>query len=69
MVELVLSNNELALVLMITSTLLSVWKQRREGRVKSTRTRAELEASCRLLREGRALEIRNAHTQVTDMVM
>ena len=59
---------ELALVWLISSTLLSIWKQRREGRVIAARTRAELEASCRLLREGKVIEISNAYTQVNTMI-
>ena len=47
---------ELPLVSVIATMLSSVWKQRKDGIVNRSKTRAELEARCRLLREGNSLE-------------
>ena len=45
-------NVELSLVWITITVLTSLWKQRKEGRVEEAQTRAELEARCRILREG-----------------
>ena len=46
----------------IGSLLLSIWTQRENRRVDLVRTRAELEAKCRLLRECKVKTWANAHT-------
>ena len=61
-------SKELPVILLIISTLNSVWKQRGEERVKLARTRAELEANFRILREGRTVEISNSFAQVSEMI-
>jgi hypothetical protein len=53
---------ELPLVWLSGSLLCSLWQQRQQGRVCAAKTRAELEARCRLLREGKRPSIRNAFT-------
>ena len=52
---------ELPLVSVIATMLSSVWKQRKDGIVNRSKTRAELEARCRLLREGRGNSLEKAH--------
>ena len=42
--------------------LSNIWDQRKEGRVCPIRTRADLEARCRLLREGKGAGLQNAFT-------
>ena len=59
---------ELPVFWLIISTLNSVCKQRGAGSVKLARTRAELKANCRILREGRTAEISNSFGQVSEMV-
>ena len=50
----------------ITYSLLhSVWSQREEGRVCAAKTRAELEAKCQLLREGKLRSLINAQALVS----
>ena len=50
----------------ITYSLLhSIWSQRDEGRVCAAKTRAELEAKCRLLREGKQRSLKIAHALVS----
>ena len=44
---------ELPMPWIISSLLSSLWRQRTEGQVRLAKTRAELEAKCRLLREGK----------------
>ena len=56
------SHMELPLVWIIASTLSSIWLQRQEGKVCPARTRAQLEAKCRLLREGKGPSFQNAFT-------
>ena len=51
---------ELALVWLIGSFFLSLWEQRQETRVYPHKIRAELEAKCRLLREGKGTSLKNA---------
>ena len=46
------------------SLLCSIWEQREKGRVNAAKTRAELEAKCRLLREGKVRSLINAHVLV-----
>ena len=57
------SSLELPITWTICSLLFSIWRQRTEGRVSLAKTRAELEAKCRLLREGRVSSLLNAYTQ------
>ena len=52
---------ELPLIWITCSMLFSIWTQREEGEVNVSKTRAFLEARCRLLREGKVKNIRNAH--------
>ena len=51
---------ELALVWLIGSLFLCLWEQRQETRVCPHKIRAELEAKCRLLREGKGASLQNA---------
>ena len=51
---------ELSLVWLIGSSLLCLWEQRQETRVCPHKIRAELEAKCRLLREGKGISLQNA---------
>ena len=53
---------ELALVWLIGSFFLSLWEQRQETRVYPHKIRAEMEAKCRLLREGKGTSLKNAFT-------
>ena len=53
---------ELALIWLVGSFFLSLWKQRQEARVCPFKIRAELEAKCRLLREGKGISLQNAFT-------
>ena len=53
---------ELPLVWILAVTLSNIWDQRKEGRVCPVRTRADLEARCRLLREGKGTGLQNAFT-------
>ena len=53
---------ELPFTWAIGSLLLSIWTQRENRRVDLARTRAELEAKCRLLRECKVKTWANAHT-------
>ena len=56
------SHMELPLLWIIASVLSSIWAQRQEGRVCPAKTRAQLEAKCRLLREGKGASLQNAFT-------
>ena len=56
------SHMELPLLWIIASVLSSIWAQRQEGRVCPAKTRAQLEAKCRLLREGKGASFQNAFT-------
>ena len=56
------SSMELPLVWILAVTLSTIWDQRKEGRVCPVRTRADLEARCRLLREGKGAGLQNAFT-------
>jgi hypothetical protein len=51
---------ELPLVWLSGALLCSLWQQRQQGRVCAAKTRAELEARCRLLREGKRPSMQNA---------
>jgi hypothetical protein len=53
-------NMELPLVWLCGALLCSLWGQRLQGRVCAARTRSELEARCRLLREGKRSGMQNA---------
>ena len=53
---------ELPLIWLAGSLLSSLWQQRQEGRVCAVRTRSELEARCRLLREGKIPALKDAFT-------
>ena len=53
---------ELPLVWLVASLLQLLWQQRQEGRVCPVKTRAELEARCRLLRSGKGAAQQNAST-------
>ena len=54
------SEKELPLVWLTCSLLHSVWTERTLGRVTLAKTRADLEARCRILREGKVPSIVNA---------
>ena len=54
------SHMEIPLLWIIATTLSSIWIQRQEGNVCPTKTRAQLEARCRLLREGKGTSLENA---------
>ena len=56
------SHMELPLLWIIASVLSSMLAQRQEGRVCLAKTRAQLEAKCRLLREGKGASLQNAFT-------
>jgi hypothetical protein len=51
---------ELPLVWLASTLLCTLWRQRLQGRVCAARTRSELEARCRILREGKRPGIQNA---------
>jgi hypothetical protein len=51
---------ELPLVWLASTLLCTLWRQRLQGRVCAARIRSELEARCRLLREGKRPGLRNA---------
>ena len=51
---------ELALIWLAGNFFLSLWTQRQAGTVCPFKIRAELEAKCRLLREGKGAAIQNA---------
>ena len=53
---------ELPLVWLVASLLQLLWQQRQEGKVCPVKTRAELEARCRLLRSGKGALQQNAST-------
>ena len=53
---------ELAMVWLVGSFFLSLWTNRQEARVCPFKIRAELEAKCRLLREGKGISLQNAFT-------
>ena len=53
---------ELPLLWIVGSLLSSIWIQRQEGKVCPLKTRAQLEAKCRLLREGKGPSLQNAFT-------
>ena len=53
---------ELPLTWVVGTLLYSLWQQRVAGRVCPTRTRSDLEARCRLLREGKVSSLQNAFT-------
>merc|ERR1712218_395568 len=50
---------EIPLLWIIATTLSSIWTQRQEGKICAAKTRAQLEARCRLLREGRGTSFEN----------
>ena len=54
------TDKELSLVWLIGSLLHSIWTQRTSGQVTLAKTRADLEARCRTLREGKVPSIVNA---------
>ena len=53
---------ELAMVWLVGSFFLSLWTNRQEARVCPFKIRAELEAKCRLFREGKGISLQNAFT-------
>ena len=53
---------ELALTWLAGTFFFSLWNQRQAGKVCPHKIRAELEAKCRLLREGKGAAIENALT-------
>jgi hypothetical protein len=59
---------ELPLVWLVGTTFFSVWKQREKGAVSAALTRSELEARCRLLREGAAPALIN-FTALTELAL
>ena len=59
---------ELPMTWVIGSLLLSIWRQRSEGRVNLAKTRAELEAKCRILREGKVRSLTNAYALTAPIV-
>ena len=62
------SSLELPMTWNICSLLFSIWKQRTEGQVSLAKTRAELEAKCWLLREGKVSSLLNAYTQADNLL-
>ena len=50
---------ELPLIWIVASFLILLWQQRQEGKICPVRMRAELEARCRLLREGKGAFMQN----------
>ena len=60
---------ELPFTWLIGSLLSSIWTQRENRRVDLIRTRAELEAKCRLLRECKIKMWENAHEQTSALVI
>ena len=59
---------ELPITWTICTLLFSIWRQRGEGGVTMARTRAELEANCRLLREGKVSALTNAFTSTNNIL-
>ena len=53
---------ELPLVWLVATLLQLLWQQRQEGKICPVKTRAELEARCRLLRSGKGALQQNAST-------
>ena len=62
------SSLELPMTWVLGSLLFSICRQRTEGRVNLAKTRAELEAKCRFLREGKVSSLTNAFT-LTDLIL
>ena len=62
-------NLELPMTWTIGSLLFSIWRQRSEGRISLAKTRAELEAKCRLLREGKVRALANAFTLTNQLLI
>ena len=50
---------ELPLIWIVASFLFLLWQQRQDGKVCPVKIRAELEARCRLLREGKGAFMQN----------
>ena len=59
---------ELPLTWLIGSGLLSLWKQREEGKINLTKIRAELEARCQLLRDGKIPSFVNSHVLIQSQI-
>lgn len=53
---------ELPLTWIIGNMFFLIWQQRKEGMVCRAKTRAQLEARCSLLREGKVRALANAFT-------
>ena len=53
-------DKELPIVWLVGSLIYSIWIQRTVGRVTLAKTRADLEAKCRILREGKIPSVTNA---------
>jgi hypothetical protein len=53
---------ELPLVWTISSVLLSIWTQREKGRVDRAKTKAQVEANCRMLNDCKSKQWKNAST-------
>ena len=59
------SHMEIPLVGIIATTLSTIWTQRQKGSVCAAKTRAQLKARCRMLREGNSTTLQNAATLQT----
>ena len=59
---------ELPLVWTISSVLFSIWSQREKGRVDRVRTRAQVEASCRMLKDCKAKPWESASTVTAEIL-
>ena len=56
------SHMEIPLVGIIATTLSTIWTQRQKGSVCAAKTRAQLKARCRMLREGNSTTLQNDAT-------
>ena len=61
-------SQELPITRTICSLLFSIWRQKGKGQVTMASTRSELEAKCRLLREGKVTPLKNAFTQTNSIL-
>ena len=64
----VIPSLELPLVWLTGFLQFSIWQQRQNGRVCPAKTRSELEAVCRIMREGKSPLLQNAFTQTMSEV-
>ena len=59
---------ELPLVWTISSVLLSIWTQREKGRVDRAKTKAQVEANCRMLNDCKSKQWENASTVTMELL-